>query len=185
MKTKKTKPVLLQVAQLGHNVIRKKAHSIDDVQSEKLQSLIDNMIATCKEAEGVGIAAPQVYESLRLFIIASYPNLRYPKAPKMKPLAVINPRIIATSKNKTKDWEGCLSIPGIRGPVPRYTTITVEYTTRDGIVVKKTFKDFVARIFQHEYDHIEGNVCLDRIESIKELITEKEYQKLMKLKYKK
>lgn len=185
MKPKKAAPVLLQIAQLGNKIIRKKAKVIVNIKDEELQNLIDNMIATCKDADGVGIAAPQVYKSLRIFIIASYPNLRYPKAPKMKPLAVINPRIISTSNNKTKDWEGCLSIPGIRGPVPRFTSIVVEYTTREGKYIKRMFKDFVARIFQHEYDHIEGNVCLDRVESMKELITEKEYQKLMKLKYRK
>lgn len=185
MRRKKVKPVLLQIAQLGHTVIRRKAVSINNIHEEELKNLIDNMIVTCRDADGVGIAAPQVYKSLRLFIIASYPNLRYPKAPKMKPLAVLNPKVISFSKNKIKDWEGCLSIPGIRGLVPRYDSIEIEYTTREGKKIKKIYKDFVARIFQHEFDHIGGKVFIDRVEDTRELMSEKEYLKMMKAKYRK
>src|SRR3990167_10998645 len=99
---------LLQIAELGRDPIGKKAKEVTNVKSKDIQELIDNMIATCKELNGVGIAAPQVYQSLRLFIVASQPNLRYPNAPKMKPLAVVNPKIISVSKQKKKDWEGCL-----------------------------------------------------------------------------
>lgn len=175
-------PVLLQIAHLGNPVIGKKLKRVDNPRDKKIQNLIDDMIATCKDVDGVGIAAPQVYRPLRLFILASHPNARYPHAPKMKPLTIINPKILSTSKNKTKDWEGCLSIPGIRGLVPRHTSVKVEFTTRNGKKVKKTFKDFVARIFQHEYDHIEGMVFLERVESAKEFISEKEYQKMIKAK---
>jgi peptide deformylase len=79
-----------------------------------------------------------------------------------------------------KDWEGCLSIPGVRGLVPRHQKIKVEYTDREGKLHKTEYGDFVARIFQHEYDHLDGIVFLDRMETTKEIIMEKEYQKLMK-----
>lgn len=170
---------LLQIAQLGHPVLRRKAVVVKNVADKGIQTLIDDLILTIKDIDGVGIAAPQVYESKRIFILASHPNLRYPKAPKMKPLAVINPKIMAHSNKMIKDWEGCLSIPGIRALVPRYQSITVEFTTRKGKLEKRQFQGFVARIFQHEYDHLEGLIFLDRIESTKDIITEKEYQKLI------
>ncbi len=179
---RKKQLTLLQIAELGRDPIGKKAKDVVNVKSKNIQELIDNMIATCREANGVGIAAPQVYHPLRLFIVASQPNPRYPNAPKMKPLAVANPKIISTSKQKVKDWEGCLSLPGLRGFIPRHKQINVEYTTREGKVVKKTFKDFVARIFQHEYDHIEGMVFVERVENPREFISEKEYQRLIRLK---
>lgn len=175
---KKT-PRFLQVAQLGHPVIRTKAKTVKNIKDPTVQELIDDMIATLYDMDGVGIAAPQVYQSIRMFIVASHPTARYPKAPNMKPTAMINPKILKKSVEKVKDWEGCLSIPGIRGLVPRHTFIRVEYTTRDGKVMKKTLKDFVARIFQHEYDHLDGIVFLDRMDSTEEIITEKEYQNMM------
>ena len=172
----------MQVAQLGHPVLRKKAKPVKNINDPSVQELIDNLIMTVMDVDGVGIAAPQVYKSLRLFILASHPNPRYPKAPKMKPTAVINPKIISFSKEKKKDWEGCLSVPGIRGLIPRHFKIEVEYTIRDGKKVRKSYKDFVARIFQHEYDHLEGLMFTDRLDSLKDLISEKEYQKLIKKK---
>ncbi|MBI2405352.1 peptide deformylase [Candidatus Gottesmanbacteria bacterium] len=131
------------------------------------------------DVNGVGIAAPQVYQPYRMFIVASHPNPRYPNAPEMKPIPVINPTIVSHSKNKIKDWEGCLSIPGIRGLIPRYQSIKVEFTNRNGKKEKREFSDFIARIFQHENDHLDGIVFLDRVENNKEIITDKEYQKLI------
>ncbi|MEK7166778.1 MAG: peptide deformylase [Patescibacteria group bacterium] len=170
---------LLQVAELGTPVLRVKAKTVNDTKDPKIQKLIDDLIATVKEVDGVGIAAPQVYRSLRIFIVASRPNARYPNAPKMAPTAVINPKIISKSSKKEKDWEGCLSIPGIRGLVPRHTVIQVEYIDRKGKLVKRKFVNFIARIFQHELDHLDGIVFLDRLESWLDVITEKEYKKLI------
>lgn len=170
---------LLQVAQLGQPILRKKAKRVVDFRDIKVQQLIDDLIATVKEVDGVGIAAPQVYQSVRIFIMASRPNARYPHAPHMQPTAVINPKIVTGSKNLEKDWEGCLSIPGIRGLVPRHSRITVEYMDRKGKRVQRKFSDFIARIFQHELDHLDGIVFLDRMESMQDAVTDKEYQKLM------
>lgn len=173
-------PKILSVAQLGHPIIRKKAKTVKNVRDPHIQELIDNLIETCRDVDGVGIAAPQVYKSLRLFIIWSRPNARYPKAPLMDPVAMINPRLISRSKEKKKSWEGCLSIPGIRALVPRHTKITVEYLDRQGKKIRRALtNDFVARVFQHELDHLNGIVFLDRARSI-DIITEKEYQVLMK-----
>lgn len=176
--------ILLQVAELGDPHLRMKASPVTNIETLEIQSLIKNLIATCEEVDGVGIAAPQVYQSLQLCIIASKPSPRYPKAPFLKPFAVINPKIVSKSKTMKKDWEGCLSIPGIRGLVPRHTWIVAEYTTADGKKKKQKFTDFVARVFQHEYDHLQGVMFLDRAKST-ELVTNKECQKIMKKKSRK
>jgi peptide deformylase len=166
----------LQIAQLGNPILRQQAQLVDNVRDERIQKLIDALTVTAAASNGVGIAAPQVSESYRLFIVASRPNARYPNAPLMEPTAMINPRIIAHSTERVKGWEGCLSLPGIRGLVPRYQAIEVEYITRDGQLHQQELTDFVARIFQHEYDHLDGIVFLDRVESTHDLMTEQEYQ---------
>jgi peptide deformylase len=97
----------------------------------------------------------------------------------MEPTAMINPKIRAHSQEMRKDWEGCLSIPGLRGLIPRYQTIEVEYTSRDGQICREVLSDFIARIFQHELDHLNGLVFLDRLESTQDLYTEQEYQRLI------
>lgn len=170
---------VLEIAELGQHVLREKASDIDNVEEPAVQEFIDNLIETAIDSNGVGIAAPQVFEPYSIFIINSRPNPRYPEAPEMGPVAVINPEIISCSDEKEKDWEGCLSIPGIRGLVPRHKQIRTRYMTREGKIEEREFTDFVARIFQHEFDHLNGIVFLDRMESSREIITEKEYQRLM------
>ncbi|MDZ8050369.1 MAG: peptide deformylase [Aulosira sp. ZfuVER01] len=167
---------LVPIIQLGNPILRQQATLIDNIQDQDIQKLIEDLMATVTQANGVGIAAPQIAESCRLFIVASRPNARYPNAPEMEPTAMINPKIIAHSTEVVKGWEGCLSVPGIRGFVPRYQAITVEYTDRNGNLQQQELTDFVARIFQHEYDHLEGILFVDRLESNHDMITEQEYQ---------
>lgn len=164
-----------QILELGNPELRLLSQPIEDVTSDRVQTLIDRLLVAVKESNGVGIAAPQMGEQVRLFIVASRPNPRYPYAPEMEPTAMINPRIVSHSNETEKGWEGCLSVPGIRGLVPRYTAIEVEYTGRDGILYRQTLTDFVARIFQHELDHLDGKVFLDRVESTHDLMTEQEF----------
>ncbi len=168
---------ILDIIELGHPILREKARSIDYIQDDRIQTLIDNLLATVQKANGVGIAAPQVAQSYQLMIVASRPNLRYPNAPMMEPTPIVNPRILAHSDETVKGWEGCLSIPGIRGNVPRYQAIEIEFLDRFGKLQKMEMTDFVARIFQHEFDHFNGIMFLDRVESNHDLVTEKEYQK--------
>jgi peptide deformylase len=165
------------IIELGNPQLRQIAAPVDEVMSDRIQALCDRLLVLVKDSNGVGIAAPQVGESLRLLVVASRPNLRYPNAPTMAPVVMINPAIVEHSDNTEKGWEGCLSVPGIRGLVPRFTQIDVEYTGRDGIHYQQTLADFVARIFQHEFDHLEGKVFLDRVESTHDLMTEQEFQK--------
>ncbi|MEC4984493.1 MAG: peptide deformylase [Oscillatoria sp. PMC 1068.18] len=166
-----------EIAQLGNPILRQTASLVTNITDKSLQSLIDSLMATAVSAHGVGIAAPQISQSYRLFIVASRPNLRYPHAPTMEPTPMINPRIISHSEEIIKDWEGCLSIPGLRGLVPRYRAIAVEYTDRDGKLQQRELTDFVARIFQHELDHLDGILFCDRLESTYDLFTEQEYLK--------
>ncbi len=169
----------LPVYELGNPVLRQIAAPVTDVKCTQIQSLINDLIATLKHQKGVGIAAPQVGQSLQLIIIASYPNERYPDAPQMEPLPMINPQIINYSPTTCQGWEGCLSIPGIRGQVSRAETITVTYLDRHGQPQQQEFSGFVARIIQHEYDHLIGKVFLDRVPSTHEMVTEAEYRKLI------
>lgn len=172
-------PILRQIAELGQPVLRRPAPPVADPGDPAVQMVIDDMIATAAEASGVGIAAPQVHESLALFIIASRPSPRYPDAPAMAPLALLNPEMVWGSEERDKDWEGCLSIPGLRGLVPRHRRIGVRYLDRAGRLREEELSGFVARIFQHELDHIHGTVFIDRVESTRELITEREFQRLL------
>ncbi|MEN9921139.1 MAG: hypothetical protein RLZZ517_117 [Candidatus Parcubacteria bacterium] len=174
----KNPATLLAISQLGNPILRKKAKEVLSIKDTKIQELIDSMIDTCLDAPGVGIAAPQVYDTHRIFIMVPCKGR---DAKKLKPVAVINPQIISTSKQTKKDWEGYLSVPGIRALVPRRVQIKVEFFDRTGKRQTKTFKDFNARIFQHEYDHLEGVMFIDRTDS-RDIITEKEYQKLMRKK---
>ena len=168
-------PVLRQIAQLGQPVLRRVAGRVVDPGDPVVQALIDDMLVTVADANGVGIAAPQLFEPLSLFIVASHPNPRYPHAPEMVPTAMINPEVLWVSDEKEKGWEGCLSIPGLRGPVPRHRRIGVRYLTRTGELREEEYADFLARVFQHEFDHLQGVVFVDRVESTRELVTEKEY----------
>lgn len=168
-------PILRQIAQLGQPVLRGKAVQIGNPADPAVQGLIDDLLVTVAEVYGVGIAAPQVYEPLAVFIVASRPNPRYPHAPEMEPTVMINPEILWRSEALEKGWEGCLSVPGLRGLVPRHTRIGVRYLDRRGNLVETEYDGFLARVFQHEFDHLQGVVFVDRVETTLNLVTEKEY----------
>lgn len=169
---------LLEIAQLGNPVLRNKTSVVTDINHSIVQ-LIEDMKWTVNTVNGVGIAAPQVFESKRIYVIASKPNERYPNAPYLKPVAMINPEIKELSNQLEKDWEGCLSIPGIRGLVPRSKQLVIEYTNMTGKKIIKKYSDFIARVIQHEFDHLEGIMFLDRLESNKDLVSEFEYQRII------
>lgn len=169
-----------EIAQLGANVLRQQAQAVTDVQSGDARQIIANMRATLESTEGVGLAAPQISESKRIIIVASRPTSRYPSAPLMEPTVMINPMFTALSDEQEKDWEGCLSIPGIRALVPRYTKIKINYTDEQGSFIEGELEGFVARVFQHEADHLDGKVYLDRVEDNKDIISETAYLNLFK-----
>ena len=162
---------IAQIAQIGESVLRDRATPVTTIDRQ----LVESLIATAIANNGVGIAAPQIANSQRLFIVTSHPSDRYPNAPTMQPTAMINPKIISHGTQTVKDWEGCLSVPNVRGLVPRYQEIKVEYTTIDGEAKQDVLTDFIARIFQHELDHLDGILFVDRVESKEDLYTETEY----------
>ncbi len=170
-----TKNSTYGIAQLGHAVLRKRAIEVDNILADDCQQLISQMMTTVSKAGGVGIAAPQIHHSVRIFIMCSKPNARYPDAPLMAPTAIINPQILDYSDEKVKDWEGCLSVPSMRGLVPRHNQLTVRYFDQQGHQQQQKLTGFVARIFQHELDHLDGLTFIDRLESTLDLISEDEW----------
>lgn len=172
-------PKILQIAQLGHQVLRSECIEIALLDELGTQDLRNDMLVTMQDTNGVGIAAPQVYVLKRCFIFSSRPGPGRNDIPLIEPTFTINPEIVHVSDEKEKGWEACLSIPGIRGLVPRHKNIKVRYTTIDGAVVESDLSGFPARVFQHECDHLDGLVYLDRLDSTRDIIMEKEYQKML------
>jgi peptide deformylase len=172
---------IAEIVQLGSEVLRLKAVLVADIESSEIKQLINTLQDTLASTQGVGIAAPQINESKQVIIIASRPSARYPNAPLMEPTVMINPTFEALSESIEKDWEGCLSIPSIRALVPRYKEIKISYTDVTGNKINTKLEGFVARVFQHEFDHLEGKVYLDRVESNQDIFAESEYYKLLNL----
>jgi peptide deformylase len=166
-----------EIVQLGADILRQQAKPVDDFDSTEFLQLLDQMHVSMLEANGVGIAAPQLGESWQIVIIASRPTKRYPLAPEMSPLVMVNPRYEIMDNTLHKDWEGCLSVPGIRALVPRYRSLQIEYQDQHGRFHEITLQDFPARVFQHEFDHLQGMVYLDRVENSRDIISEFEFFK--------
>ncbi|CAG7857286.1 hypothetical protein MCAMS1_02055 [biofilm metagenome] len=169
---------ICEIVQLGAPVLRQTSESVEQVTSPEIRQVIHDMINTLTSTEGVGLAAPQISHLKRIIIVGSRPTARYPLAPLMTPTVMINPDFEPLSEVMEKDWEGCLSIPAIRALVPRYKIIKAHFTDRYGNQVEQIYEDFIARVYQHETDHLDGKVYLDRVENNSDIITESEYLKL-------
>ena len=156
---------VLPVAQRGEDILKLIAAPVaeSEFSSVWLFELAQAMQATMQERNGVGIAAPQVYISKRIIIVASRPNPRYPDAPEMQAICMINPEIIEQSEAYELGEEGCLSVPNERGQVERAQAVRVRYRTLQGEVVETTYEGFPARIVQHEVDHLDGVLFVDRL----------------------
>jgi peptide deformylase len=172
--------MIRKLIQLGNPVLRETAKDMNLSTEAAVQALFADLLDTLQAAQGVGIAAPQIGESVKAAIVAPHPNARYPQAPEAGPIALINPEIIWASKTLEKDWEGCLSVPGVRGLVARHTLLKVRYwDARTGKKVLVKVSGFTARVFQHELDHLQGTVFLDRVENKLDLADEAAYQRLL------
>jgi peptide deformylase len=169
---------ILKVARMGHPVLRAKARAIarGDIKSAAVQKLIDDMIETMVEYHGVGLAAPQIHESVRLFV-AAVPGDDGAKTDDRQPLVLINPEIAPVGGETVEDWEGCLSIPDIRGRVPRAREIKVRALDRHGEKLELRAHDFPARVIQHETDHLDGVLFFDRMKSFETLTFLDEYSR--------
>ncbi|GGP46072.1 peptide deformylase [Shewanella saliphila] len=152
----------LTIATTGDDILTLTAEPVT-VFDDKLRALADSMLSTMLNANGVGIAATQVFSRASMFIMASNPNERYPDAPSMAPTVVINPQILSVSSTTEAGIEGCLSIPGQRLSILRHQQIKVQYQSLNGELQQHTLTGFVARIFQHEYDHLQGITLLERV----------------------
>jgi peptide deformylase len=166
---------ILKVAHMGHPVLRERAKPIEkgDLRNPLVQKLIDDMIETMHEYHGVGLAAPQVHEGVRIFVglLDDDPD------GKSEAVVVVNPEIVPQADDTIDGWEGCLSIPDIRGRVPRFTDIKVKALNRDGKPFELRLKGFPARVAQHENDHLDGVLFFDRMKSMDTLTYLEEYSK--------
>ena len=165
---------ILKVARMGHPVLRTPTPPLDpsEIGSPEIQRLVDDMFETMNEYAGIGLAAPQVHRELRLFVAGvDDPDQGLP------PVVMINPEIEALGDVTEEDWEGCLSIPDIRGRVPRPTKIRVQSLDRHGSPQQFTATGFAARVIQHEADHLDGVLFLDRMSSFDSLTFLSEYDR--------
>jgi peptide deformylase len=168
---------ILKVARMGHPVLRAKARQIDkgELKGAATQRFIDDMIETMVEYRGVGLAAPQVHQSLRIFVAAL--DAGEENEPELEPIAIVNPEITIVGADVVEDWEGCLSIPDIRGRVPRAREIKVRALDRKGERIELTAQNFSARVVQHETDHLDGILFFDRMRSFESLTFLEEYSR--------
>ena len=165
---------ILKVARMGHPVLRQVAAEVDatTVRSPAFQKLIDDMIETMVEYDGIGLAAPQVHESVRLFVAGVEGS-----GDNLKIVPFVNPVITPVGADTTEDWEGCLSIPDLRGKVPRARDIVIRALDRRGKPFEMTLKNFPARVVQHETDHLDGVLFFDRMTSMLSLTFLDEYSR--------
>ena len=163
----------MKIAQVGEEILRTPARQVEQAEfvHESLMTFIDKLLTTMLAANGIGIAVPQVFDPRAIMIIASRPNPRYPDAPDMQPLVLVNPMITQRSEKKVWEWEGCLSVPGLRGRIERPDGVDVAYLDTQGKAKNITLEGFVARIFLHEYDHLIGKTWLDHITSTENIMS--------------
>ena len=162
---------------MGHPVLRAKARALNkaEIRSAAIQKLIDDMLDTMSEYHGVGLAAPQVHEGVRLFVAAL--DSGDDDEEESEALAIINPEITIVGSDVVEDWEGCLSIPDIRGRVPRAREIKVRALDRTGARIELGAHDFPARVIQHETDHLDGVLFFDRMRTFESLTFLDEYSR--------
>jgi len=174
---------LLKIARLGHPILRKEADPVmsEELHSSELQHGIDNMVETMRDANGVGIAAPQVHVSKQIIAIEVSPdNPRYPNQSAVSLHVLINPILVHYSKDTMVTWEGCLSIPDLRGQVPRWKKVRVSALDRRGNTLDFDAEGFLARVIQHEVDHLNGQVFLDRLPDCRTLTHLREFEQFWK-----
>jgi peptide deformylase len=169
---------ILNIVRMGHPVLRQVARTLDkpEIGSRAIQELIDDMIDTLHHAGGIGLAAPQVNHSIQLAIVEINDTQgRYGELP-LQPMEVyINPVITIVAPDQAGFWEGCLSIPGLRGFVERPQHIRIDYLNRQGLAQSVALEGFLATVFQHEFDHLQGRLYIDHIKDMSLLSFEEEF----------
>ena len=163
--------MILKVARIGFPSLRTPSQPVpvEAIKTHDFQKLIDDMVETMHEYSGVGLAAPQVHLPIQLAVLEVENHPRYPEMPRVPLTVLINPVVTILDGGKVDDWEGCLSIPDLRGRVPRYKHLRVAALDREGTPIEIVATDFHARVIQHETDHLKGEVYLDRMPDLKSL----------------
>ncbi len=163
----------------GDPILRKKAKEVKSQLFKTLgfKKMVSQMFYTMKQTNGVGLAAPQIGKSLQFAVIRVNPTKFRKNLERLPKTIIINPCILWHSKEEVEDWEGCLSFPDARGKVSRYRKIKVTYTNENGQKVVRGLNGFSARVFQHEIDHLNGKLYIDRMRSMKSFMSLKEFKK--------
>lgn len=168
-----------KIAQIGHPVLRSPAEPVatDQLRSKAIQSLIEDLIETMRDANGAGIAAPQIYEPVQICAVEVNNNPRYPYKPKVPLTVLVNPRIEPLSTDRFDNYEGCLSVPNLRGIVKRWGLIRLTALDRHGESIDQVCRGFTAGTMQHEVDHLNGIIFVDRVEEPRTLCTWNEFER--------
>lgn len=173
---------LLKIAQIGHPVLRQRAREVthEELRSQEMQQFIDDLIETMRDANGAGLAAIQVYRPVRIAAIEVKDNPRYPYKPNIPLTVLVNPVITPLTDEQFDNYEGCLSVPNLRGVVPRFAEVRVTALTREGEPYERIVRGLSAGTYQHECDHLDGIIFVDRVEDPTTLCTWAEFDRFHK-----
>ncbi len=155
--------MIREIVRMGEPVLLRSAEPVDRFDTGELHDLVEDMFQTMDQASGVGLAAPQIARSLRLIVFGFERSARYPDAPDVPRIALANPQITPLGEQVEDGWEGCLSIPGLRAKVPRWTRIRYSGYDPSGRWIEHDAEGFHARVVQHEVDHLDGILYPSRI----------------------
>ena len=169
----------LRIAQIGHPILRQPTRMLtrEELLSEEIQSFLDDLVETMREASGAGLAANQVYQSLRICAVEVRDNSRYPYRPNIPLTILVNPILTPASDETFVNYEGCLSVPNLRGQVRRHCEVHVEALDREGNSISTVVKGMTAATYQHEVDHLDGKIFLDRVEDPNSVVTLENFQR--------
>jgi peptide deformylase len=170
---------LRKIAQIGHPILRTPARplTLAELQSSEIQSFIDDLIATMRDANGAGLAAPQIFEPLQICALEVENNPRYPYKPRIPLTILVNPKLTPLSEAMFDNYEGCLSVPNLRGKVPRFAELQVEAWDRHGNSLDFVAKGITAGTYQHEVDHLHAKLFVDRVQDATSFSTWAEFDR--------
>jgi peptide deformylase len=170
---------LLKIAQIGHPVLRQRARELsrEELLSPETQQFIDDLVETMRDASGAGLAAIQVYNPVRIVAVEVKDNPRYPYKPNIPLTILVNPVLEPLGEERFENYEGCLSVPNLRGVVERWAEVHVTGWNRDGSVFDQVIRGLSAGTFQHECDHLDGMIFVDRVRDPRTLTTWAEFDR--------
>lgn len=170
---------ILKIAQIGHPVLRERARELtrDELASPEIQQFIDDLIETMRDANGAGLAANQVYRPIRVCAIEVVDNPRYPYKPNIPLTVLVNPVLQPIGDETFDNYEGCLSVPNLRGLVKRHVDLRVRALDRHGNAIDTTVRGVTAGTYQHEVDHLDATLFVDRVTDPRTLCTWQEFER--------